>query len=74
MLKFQDGVCALTGIQFNLDGQEGDPQLRASLDRIDSNGHYEVGNLQIVCRFVNRWKGADADTEFRRLLDVLKAA
>ena len=30
MLKFQDGVCALTGIQFNLDGQEGDPQLRAS--------------------------------------------
>ena len=74
MLKFQDGVCALTGIQFNLDGQEGDPQLRASLDRIDSNGHYERGNLQIVCRFVNRWKGADADPEFRRLLDVLKAA
>jgi hypothetical protein len=74
MLNSQEGVCELTGLQFNLDQQEGDPQLRASLDRIDSNGHYERGNLQIVCRFVNRWKGADADPEFRRLLDVLKAA
>lgn len=74
MLKFQEGVCALTGLQLNLDQQDGDSQLRASLDRIDSNGHYEQGNLQIVCRFVNRWKGADADPEFRRLLDVLKSA
>lgn len=37
-----------------MDGAAGDPELAASLDRIDSDGHYERGNLQVVCWFSNR--------------------
>jgi hypothetical protein len=33
-----------------------DLDLSPSLDRIDSDGHYAPDNLQIVARFVNRWK------------------
>ena len=64
-----EGLCALTGLQMILDGDDGDPELVCSLDRIDSNGHYERNNLQIVCKFANRWKGASANDEFLRLLE-----
>jgi hypothetical protein len=43
-----------------------------SLDRIDSDGHYEEENLQIVCRFINRWKSDSDDAEFRRLVRLLQ--
>lgn len=48
------------------------PCRRPSLDRIDSDGHYEAGNLQVVCRFINFWKGASDDEEFRRLLELVR--
>jgi len=44
----------------------------ASLDRIDSQGHYERGNLQLVCRFINFWKQASNDGDFRRLINVVR--
>jgi hypothetical protein len=47
----------------------GDDEMKASLDRIDSNAHYEAGNLQVVCRFINRWKGADSNSQFKRLIE-----
>ncbi|AWI62460.1 hypothetical protein AB395_00006838 (plasmid) [Sinorhizobium fredii CCBAU 45436] len=28
------------------------------MDGIDSNKHNEYDNLQVVCRFTNRWKSA----------------
>ncbi len=43
-----------------------------SLDRIDSSGHYQEGNFQVVCRFVNMWKGSSSDGELRRLLALLR--
>jgi hypothetical protein len=43
-----------------------------SLDRKDSSRGYEPGNLQIVCRFVNFWKSATPDSEFSRLLALLR--
>jgi hypothetical protein len=64
----QDGVCALTGLGMLLDGDDGDPELSCSLDRIDSNGHYERGNLQIVCKFANRWMGAWDNERFLNLI------
>ncbi|GGB67478.1 hypothetical protein [Henriciella pelagia] len=73
LLRAQDQICALSGLDLNLDEQGGDKQLLASLDRIDSNGQYEEGNLQIVCRFINRWKSADDNAEFQRLLGVLNS-
>lgn len=74
LLAAQEGNCELTGLPFDLDEANGDPAMYASLDRIDSSGHYETGNLQIVCRFANFWKGASDDKEFRRLILAVKSS
>lgn len=72
LFEAQEGICAITDLPMQqVDGN--DLEMRCSLDRIDSAGHYEVGNLQIVCRFINRWKNASKDDEFRRLVGILKA-
>jgi hypothetical protein len=73
LLDFQEGLCALTGLLMGLDGEDGDPELRCSLDRVDSNGHYERGNLQIVCKFANRWKGDSDNTAFATLLEKVRS-
>lgn len=71
-LDRQEDRCALTGIPFEFPGRSSDSNVYPSLDRIDSSGHYEVGNVQIVCRFINFWKGATEDEEFRRLLMLVR--
>ncbi len=68
LLQEQKGLCAISGLPLQFPGAYSDPQLLASLDRIDSDGHYAPHNLQVVCRFVNRWKSDENDDEFRRLL------
>jgi hypothetical protein len=72
LLAEQDGLCAITDLRLQYDGDEDDKEMLCSLDRIDSNGHYEKDNLQIVCRFANRWKNNSDDQQFRRLIDVLR--
>jgi hypothetical protein len=72
LLNRQDNRCALTGIILQWHGESRDEQLLPSLDRIDSSGHYESGNLQVVCRFINFWKNASPDEEFRRLLALVR--
>ncbi|MCS4241937.1 hypothetical protein M2418_001448 [Rhizobium sp. BIGb0125] len=72
LLEQQDNRCALTGIPFQFQGQHDDKNLLPSLDRKDSNGHYEEGNLQVVCQFINFWKGDADNEEFRRLLNVVR--
>jgi hypothetical protein len=74
LMGAQEYCCELTGLRIELDEVSGDPEMFASLDRIDSSGHYEPGNLQVVCRFANRWKGASDDAEFRRLVGVLRSS
>lgn len=74
LIERQEGRCELTGLSFTYDEPHGDSAFFASLDRIDSDGHYEKGNLQVVCRFANRWKGAEADKEFRRLIAAVRGA
>jgi hypothetical protein len=69
-LLWKSELCALSGLQLDLSGS--DPDLAPSLDRINSNRHYEVGNLQIVARFINRWKSDDDQSNFVRLLGLLK--
>lgn len=71
LIEIQEGQCALTGLKLNFDDPNEDLELLASLDRIDSSRHYEHGNLQVVCRFINRWKGADDNGGFKRLIDLL---
>ena len=70
----QDGLCNISALPLQLDGEETDKQMLCSLDRIDSSKHYEKDNLQLLCRFVNKWKSADEDAEFRRLMDIVKGA
>jgi len=72
LMERQDQRCALTHLRFDLGGAGADPNLLPSVDRIDSDGHYEAGNIQIVCRFANFWKSDQADGEFRRLLKIVR--
>lgn len=71
LMEANEMTCALTGLQMQLDDGD-DDALRVSLDRIDSDGHYERGNLQLVCKFANRWKGDQVDAEFRRLIGLIR--
>jgi hypothetical protein len=74
LFQSQDGVCALTGIRMLFDDDDEDANLRCSLDRIDSAGHYERSNLQIVCRFANQWKSASDNDNFIRLIAMVRSA
>ena len=54
-------------------GRKGGPRARWIVYRwIDSDAHYAEGNLQIVCRFANRWKNNDQDSNFRRLIAAVR--
>lgn len=71
LLERQGHRCAITELPLHLHGEEDDECL-PSLDRIDSDGHYAPENLQVVCRFVNRWKSDDSDANFRRLVGLVR--
>lgn len=72
LLDRQDNCCALTGLTFKFSGEGFDRNLSPSLDRIDSAGHYEKGNLQVVCQFINFWKSDSDNAEFQRLLMLVR--
>ena len=72
LLDRQGNCCELTRIPFHFAGPDADDNRRPSVDRIDSNGHYEADNVQIVCRFVNSWKGESDNEEFKRLLALVQ--
>lgn len=71
LIEQQGGCCKLTGLSFQV-GEGTDPSYEPSLDRIDSSGHYEHGNLQVVCRFVNFWKGETDNEVFKALLAAVR--
>ncbi|NGO51111.1 hypothetical protein [Allomesorhizobium camelthorni] len=74
LMKSQQGLCAITKLPMHLDGQDGfEHDMLASADRIDSNGHYAIGNVQLVCRFVNFWKCAQENGRFVELLNRVVA-
>ena len=72
MLEIQDYRCTLSGFQFAFPGPNSDKNLLPSADRIDSNGHYEPDNIQLVCRFINFSKGSSENQEFKRLLLLVR--
>ena len=73
IMDAQEDLCAITDLRLQADGEEDDEQMLPSLDRIDSNRHYERENLQVVCRFINRWKSDEDDKEFRRLIGLVRS-
>jgi hypothetical protein len=72
LLEVQEGRCAITGLPFQYRGRHDDENMLPSLDRIDSDGHYTAENVQLVCRFINFWKQASSDAEFRRLINLVR--
>jgi hypothetical protein len=72
LLEKQERKCALTGISLQKDEIGSDPNFIASVDRINSDGHYEKGNIQLVCRFINFWKRDQDNEEFKRLLMAVR--
>lgn len=74
LFEEQEGLCAISGIELQHYGEHEDLELVCSLDRVDSNGHYERGNLQVVCRFINRWKSDSSDEDFRRLFRLVQTS
>lgn len=74
LIEAQEGLCALTGLKLQYDGESDDKELLCSLDRIDSDGHYEANNLQVVCWFANRWKSNGKDEAFRRLIGLVRSS
>jgi len=72
LMDQQEDRCALTGLLFQFRGTHDDLNMLPSLDRVDSGGHYEKGNLQVVCRFVNFWKQDADNEEFKRLLMLVR--
>lgn len=60
LLDQQGGRCAITGIELTHCGES---QSDASIDRIDSNGEYELGNIRLVCVGVNMMRGRMGDEE-----------
>jgi hypothetical protein len=72
LVERQCGRCAITGVLLPVDDVSTDLDLLASLDRIDSSRHYESGNLQVVCRFINQWKSDSDNANFKRLIGIIK--
>lgn len=73
LLAMQGEKCAITGLNFEYVGDGENKRLRPSLDRIDSDGHYEAHNVQLVCRFINFWKQSTPDNEFRELIALVRS-
>lgn len=72
LLDRQNNQCALSGLPLQFNAPGADRNCAPSVDRIDSQGHYERDNLQVVCQFINFWKGSTPNEEFRRLLKMVQ--
>ncbi|MFN7169608.1 MAG: hypothetical protein ACK4NV_21375, partial [Pannonibacter sp.] len=72
LLDLQENRCALTGLPLRFGGRDPNNHFLPSLDRKDSDGHYELGNLQVVCKFVQFWKGSSPDEDVRELLQAVR--
>jgi len=62
MWSDQNGQCAVSGVQMTWNRGTILPS-SISLDRIDSNVGYEVGNVRLICYQVNTFKGRWTDEQ-----------
>lgn len=73
LLISQSYRCAYTGLSLVTD-EENPAFMRASLDRIHLDGHYEAPNLHIVARFIQFMKGSTPDGEFRNYVELIRSS
>lgn len=65
----QDARCALSGIKMTWGGGKLQPNT-LSMDRIDPNQGYFLGNIRLVCHSVNMFRGQMNDAQ---LLEIAEA-
>jgi hypothetical protein len=63
----QGGRCALTGWPMTMELAKGVVPTNCSIDRIDSEAGYDVGNVQLVCRAANVAKHDLSASDFLQL-------
>lgn len=61
----QNGLCNLSGVKMTTITGNGKILTNMSIDRIDSNKGYIVGNIQLVCTIVNIMKTTLSVDEFK---------
>jgi hypothetical protein len=72
LLEKQNFKCAITGLPLSFENYGyKDLNCNASLDRIDSNGNYEEGNVQWVLREINMMKQSLSMEYFIRLCKLV---
>ena len=73
--ELQQGVCPYTKLKLPEDGNVNtlDVTIRASLDRIDSDKPYEVGNIQFISTPINYMKNTMSDEQTKEYLRVISA-
>lgn len=62
LYESQEGLCAITGLPME---HKWSSLYSISIDRIDSDGDYILGNVQLVCKGVNYLKNTHLDLETR---------
>lgn len=72
--KQQRGRCAYSGVLFDLKRSTVRPMAAPSLDRIDNNRGYVMGNVQFVCTAINRMKHTRVHEEVVQFFERLQAA
>ncbi len=60
--KRQNGLCEMTGIRMTW-GQGRIQPTSLSVDRIDSDKPYELGNVRLVCHAINCFRGRMTDSQ-----------
>lgn len=54
--NLQQGICAMSGIEMTFDRYHGRIPTNVSIDKIDRNKGYVIGNVQLVCMACNQIK------------------
>jgi len=66
LLKKQKGKCALSGAILTCEKVKGKyVKTNASIDRINAGEEYNYGNIQLVCRAINSFRGNLSIEEFK---------
>ena len=68
LFEGQNGKCAMTGLEMTTNLND---LSSASIDRIDNNLGHIIGNIMIVCRWVNTARRHHTVEEFKEVLENL---
>jgi hypothetical protein len=70
----QEGRCALTGISMSFRNGTGKAEpTSVTLDRINNDGNYDVGNVRLICFAVNSFRGRMEDVQMVEMARAIVA-